>query len=76
MTVVTLSASLLNILANWLFMAVMHWGVAGSAAGSIASQFVCLAAVLVYRWRRPGHSGLLPHSPLPNGAASSPWARL
>ncbi|ARQ09456.1 MatE family multi antimicrobial extrusion protein [Rhizobium etli] len=54
MTVVTLSASLLNILANWLFMAVMHWGVAGSAAGSIASQFVCLAAVLVYRWRRPG----------------------
>ncbi|ARO29402.1 multi antimicrobial extrusion MatE family protein [Rhizobium sp. NXC14] len=53
MTAVTLSASLLNILANWLFMAVMHWGVLGSAAGSIASQFVCLAAVLVYRWRRP-----------------------
>ncbi|MBX5224520.1 MATE family efflux transporter [Rhizobium sp. NLR8a] len=53
MTVVTLSASLLNILANWLFMAVMHWGVVGSAAGSIASQFICLVAVLVYRWRRP-----------------------
>ncbi|MBY5882672.1 MATE family efflux transporter [Rhizobium ruizarguesonis] len=53
MTLVTLSASLLNILANWLFMAVMHWGVLGSAAGSIASQFVCLAAVLAYRWRRP-----------------------
>ncbi|MGZ2482760.1 Na+-driven multidrug efflux pump [Rhizobium pisi] len=52
MTLVTLSASLLNILANWLFMAVMHWGVLGSAAGSIASQFVCLAAVLAYRWRR------------------------
>ncbi|MGR9162906.1 MATE family efflux transporter [Rhizobium leguminosarum] len=53
MTLVTLSASLLNILANWLFMAVMHWGVLGSAVGSIASQFVCLAAVLAYRWRRP-----------------------
>lgn len=53
MTLVTLSASLLNILANWLFMAEMHWGVLGSAAGSIASQFVCLAAVLAYRWRRP-----------------------
>ncbi|MDR9812306.1 MATE family efflux transporter [Rhizobium hidalgonense] len=53
MTLVTLSASLLNIFANWLFMAVIHWGVLGSAAGSIASQFVCLAAVLIYRWRRP-----------------------
>ncbi|WEA61245.1 MATE family efflux transporter [Rhizobium sp. BJ04] len=53
MTLVTLSASLLNIFANWLFMAVMHWGVLGSAVGSIASQFVCLAAVLAYRWRRP-----------------------
>ncbi|PDS80254.1 MATE family efflux transporter [Rhizobium sp. L43] len=53
MTLVTLSASLLNIFANWLFMAVMHWGVFGSAVGSIASQFVCLAAVLAYRWRRP-----------------------
>ncbi|EGE59805.1 UNVERIFIED_ORG: Na+-driven multidrug efflux pump [Rhizobium esperanzae] len=53
MTLATLSASLLNIFANWLFMAVMHWGVFGSAAGSIASQFACLAAVLAYRWRRP-----------------------
>ncbi|MCV9943529.1 MATE family efflux transporter [Rhizobium sp. WYCCWR 11279] len=53
MTLVTLSASLLNIFANWLFMAVMHWGVLGSAAGTIASQFACLAAVLAYRWRRP-----------------------
>lgn len=53
MTLVTLSASLLNIFANWLFMAVMHWGVLGSAVGSIAAQFVCLAAVLAYRQRRP-----------------------
>ncbi|TLX12777.1 MATE family efflux transporter [Rhizobium sp. MHM7A] len=53
MTLVTLSASLLNILANWLFMAVLHWGVLGSAVGSIASQLICLAAVIVYRWRRP-----------------------
>ncbi|MGO6902262.1 MATE family efflux transporter, partial [Rhizobium ruizarguesonis] len=63
MTLVTLSASLLNILANWLFMAVMHWGVLGSAAGSIASQFVCLAAVLAYRWRRP--AALRPSRGLP-----------
>ncbi|MGZ2457270.1 MATE family efflux transporter [Rhizobium sp. IY2] len=67
MTLVTLSASLLNIFANWLFMAVMHWGVLGSAAGSIASQFVCLAAVLAYRWRRP--TALRPSS----GAALAEW---
>ncbi|HWT60699.1 MAG TPA: MATE family efflux transporter [Rhizobium sp.] len=67
MTLVTLSASLLNILANWLFMAVMHWGVLGSAAGSIASQFVCLAAVLAYRWRRP--AALRPY----RGFAFSEW---
>lgn len=53
MTLVTLSASLLNIVANWLFMAVLHWGVLGSAAGSIAAQLVCLATVLAYRKRGP-----------------------
>jgi putative MATE family efflux protein len=51
MTLVTLAASLLNIAANWLFMAVFHWGVPGSAAGSVASQSVCLTAILLYRWR-------------------------
>lgn len=53
MTSVTLAASLLNIAANWLLMAVVHWGVFGSAAGSILSQLVCLVAIIVYRWRRP-----------------------
>ncbi|MBX5022784.1 MATE family efflux transporter [Rhizobium lentis] len=53
MTLVTLSASLLNIVANWLFMVVLHWGVLGSAAGSIAAQLVCLATVLAYRKRGP-----------------------
>ncbi|WHO72190.1 MATE family efflux transporter [Rhizobium sp. BT03] len=67
MTLVTLSASLLNILANWLFMAVMHWGVLGSAAGSIASQFVCLTAVLTYRFRRP--AALRPY----RGFAPAEW---
>ncbi|MBB3453957.1 Na+-driven multidrug efflux pump [Rhizobium sp. BK313] len=54
MTVVTLASTLLNIVANWLLMSVMHWGVIGSAAGSIAAQFICLAIILSYRWRRPG----------------------
>jgi putative MATE family efflux protein len=53
MTLVTLAASLLNIAANWLLMAVFHWGVFGSAAGSIAAQLLCLLAVLGYRWRQP-----------------------
>ncbi|MDK4739033.1 MATE family efflux transporter [Rhizobium sp. CB3171] len=54
MTLVTLASTLLNILANWLLMAILHWGVIGSAAGSIAAQFICLAIILLYRWRQPG----------------------
>ncbi|MDL2404442.1 MATE family efflux transporter [Rhizobium calliandrae] len=54
MTLVTLASTLLNIVANWLLMGVMHWGVVGSATGSIAAQFICLAIVLFYRWRQPG----------------------
>lgn len=53
MALVTISSSLLNILANWLLMAVLHWGVAGSAFGSVLAQAICLSAVLVYRWRSP-----------------------
>jgi len=34
MTAVTVSATLLNILFNWMFMGLLGWGVAGSAAGS------------------------------------------
>jgi len=54
MTLVTLASTLLNIFANWLLMAVAHWGVVGSAGGSILAQFICLAIILVYRLRRPG----------------------
>jgi len=52
MTAVTLISTVLNILANWLFMAVLHWGIAGSAAGTVVAQAICLAAILLYRWRR------------------------
>jgi putative MATE family efflux protein len=51
MTAVTLASTLLNILANWFLIAVMHWGVAGSAIGTVAAQAICLAAVLLFRWR-------------------------
>lgn len=54
MTLVTLASTLLNVLANWLLMAVAHWGVVGSAGGSILAQFICLSIVIVYRLRRPG----------------------
>ena len=53
MTLVTLASTLLNILANWLLMAVAHWGVVGSAGGSILAQFICLMIVVIYRLRRP-----------------------
>jgi len=52
MTAATLAASILNIAANWFFMAVMQWGVAGSAIGTVSAQAICLAAILAYRWRR------------------------
>jgi putative MATE family efflux protein len=54
MTLVTISATLLNIAFNWLFMGGFGWGVAGSAFGSILAQSICLAVVLTYRWRTPG----------------------
>ncbi|HEX8044760.1 MATE family efflux transporter, partial [Rhizobium sp.] len=53
MTLVTLASTLLNIAANWLLIAVAHWGVIGSAAGSIAAQFICVMVILAYRWRHP-----------------------
>ena len=56
MTLVTLASTLLNIAANWLLIAVAHWGVVGSAAGSIAAQLICLTIILTYRWR---HSAAL-----------------
>lgn len=54
MTLVTISATLLNILFNWLFMGVFHWGVAGSALGSVLAQATCLAVTLAFRYRTPG----------------------
>lgn len=54
MTLVTISATLLNIAFNWLFMGGFGWGVAGSALGSILAQSICLLVVLVFRWRMPG----------------------
>ena len=54
MTLVTISATLLNIAFNWLFMGGFGWGVAGSAFGSVLAQTICLATVLVFRLRIPG----------------------
>jgi Na+-driven multidrug efflux pump len=51
MTMVMLAATALNIVANWFFMAILQWGVAGSALGSVLAQAICLVAVLIYRWR-------------------------
>ncbi|MGV3550220.1 MATE family efflux transporter [Rhizobium sp.] len=54
MTLVTISATLLNIAFNWLFMGGFGWGVAGSAFGTVLAQTVCLAVVMMFRWRTPG----------------------
>jgi putative MATE family efflux protein len=54
MTQVTISATVLNIGFNWLFIGGFHWGVAGSAIGTMLAQAICLAVVLAYRWRTSG----------------------
>jgi putative MATE family efflux protein len=54
MTLVTISATVLNIGFNWLFMGGFHWGVAGSAIGTVLAQVICLAVILVFRWRTSG----------------------
>jgi putative MATE family efflux protein len=54
MTLVTVSATLLNIFFNWLLMGVFEWGVEGSAIGTVLAQFVCLSLVTAYRWRTKG----------------------
>ena len=51
MAAITLMAALLNILFDWLFVVKMHWGVNGSAYGTVLSQICGLAAILVYRAR-------------------------
>lgn len=64
MTLVTISATLLNILFNWLFMGVFHWGVAGSALGSVLAQATCLAVTLAFRYRTSGALKLAPAGPV------------
>ncbi len=49
MTAASLSTILLNVLFNYILIAEMGWGVAGSAYGTIAAQAVALIAILVYR---------------------------
>ncbi|EAR10579.1 MATE family efflux transporter [Reinekea blandensis] len=41
----------LNIVANYLFIAVLGWGVAGSALGTLLAQALSLMAVVVFRLR-------------------------
>lgn len=53
MTIASLSTIFLNVLFNYILIAKMQWGVAGSAYGTIAAQGVALVAVLVYRRVRP-----------------------
>lgn len=53
MALVTIASSLLNILANWLLIAVAGWGVAGSAIGSVTAQLICLLVILAYRGGNP-----------------------
>lgn len=53
MALITIVSALLNMLANWLLIGVFHWGVAGSASGSVLAQALCLSAIGIYRlWRR------------------------
>ena len=51
MSLVTIGASLLNIGLNWVFLAILHLGVAGSALGSVTAQALCLGVVALYRLR-------------------------
>lgn len=51
MTRITVAAALLNILLNWLMIAVLGLGAAGSALSSASAQAACLAAVLTWRRR-------------------------
>ena len=53
MTATLLSTILLNVLFNYILIAEMGWGVAGSAYGTIAAQAVALTAILVYRCISP-----------------------
>ncbi len=49
MTMASLSTILLNVIFNYVFIVNLDMGVAGSAFGTIAAQFVALVTVLMYR---------------------------
>jgi putative MATE family efflux protein len=51
MTAIAASATLLNVGFNYLLIARLGLGVAGSAVGTVLAQSLALAAVLAYRWR-------------------------
>lgn len=49
MVAITLMSAILNIVFDWLFVVQMHWGVNGSAYGTVLSQVCSFAAILAYR---------------------------
>ncbi len=53
MTLTALSTILLNVAFNYILIARLQWGVAGSAYGTIAAQAVALLVILVYRYFKP-----------------------
>ena len=53
MALMTIVSALLNMLANWLLIAVFQWGVAGSALGSVLAQAICLTVIVIYRLSHP-----------------------
>lgn len=54
MTLVTVLSSIANVVFNYLLIAVLEWGVAGSAWGTVAAQLLSFAIVLF--WRRGGRA--------------------
>ncbi len=51
MAAISLVSALLNILFDYIFIAILEMGVAGSAWGSIVAQALAIAAIMVYRLR-------------------------
>lgn len=49
MAAVSLSSALLNIIFNYVLIAIFEWGVAGSAYGTVLAQLVSLSAIILYR---------------------------
>lgn len=49
MVAITLLSAILNIIFDWLFVVQMHWGVEGSAYGTVLSQVCSFSAILAYR---------------------------